>query len=246
MMKMLQQDWGMTNSLAEKFYKYLPKVFVELLGQGGDIYTSKQALDSLIRKEDKFDPYVVMTVPGLPSLCKDPEARAHLENIAGQGFSPVEDVKTDRGTRMIAKENVGGAINKEATTFGLPEIFIDTDRKWAVIPSTYHMCMMIVESHENTPLPSTGKSESEPVWVRQLREDGAGGFELVGNAFQIDPAPTNVGYLEKAIGREEKLTIPASRIDIYLQQDGAWSKQDEEAPVERGASKSDCYGFLLP
>ena len=32
MMKMLQQDWGMTNSLAEKFYKYFGKVFVELLG----------------------------------------------------------------------------------------------------------------------------------------------------------------------------------------------------------------------
>ena len=110
MMKMLQQDRGIANSLAERFYKYF----------GGDIYTTKQASDSLIMKEDKFDPYVVMTVPGLPLLCKDPEARAHLENIARQGFSPVGDVKTDRGARMIAKENVGGVINKEATALGLP------------------------------------------------------------------------------------------------------------------------------
>ena len=147
MMKMLQEEWGMTKSLAEKFCEYF----------GGDIYTTKQALDSLIEKKDKFDPYAVMNVPGLPSLCEDPKARAHLENIARQGFSLVKNVKTDRGARMIAEENVGGVINREATTFGLPEIFTGTDRKWAVIPSTYHMRMMIVHELENTPLPSSGR-----------------------------------------------------------------------------------------
>ena len=147
MLKMLQEDWGMTKSLAKKFYEYF----------GGDIYTTKQALESLIKKEDKFDPYVVMTVPGLISLCEDPEARAHLENIARRGFSLVKNVETDTGTRMIAEKNVGGVINKKATTIGLPEIFTDTDRKWAVIPSTYHMRMMIVHELENTPLPSSGR-----------------------------------------------------------------------------------------
>ena len=147
MLKMLQEEWGMAESLAEKFYEYF----------GGDIYTTKQALDSLIEKKDNFDPYAVMTVPGLPSLCEDPEARAHLENIARQGFSLVRNVKTDRAARMIAEENVGGVINKKATTFGLPEIFTSTDRKWAVIPSTYHMRMMIVHELENTPLPSSGR-----------------------------------------------------------------------------------------
>ena len=141
MMKMLQEEWGMTNSLAEKFYEYF----------GGDIYTTKQALDSLIEKKDKFDPYAVMNVPGLPSLCKDPQPRAHLENIARQGFSLVEDVYNDRGARMIAEKNVGGVINKEATTFGLPEIFTGTVEEWAVIPSTYHMRMKIAYKLENTP-----------------------------------------------------------------------------------------------
>ena len=140
MLKMLQEEWGMAESLAEKFYF------------GGDIYTTKQAFDSLIEKEDNFDPYAVMIVPGLPSLCKDPEARAHLENIARQGFYLVGDVETDRAARMIAEKNVGGVINKKATTFGLPEIFTGTDCKWAVIPSTYHMRMMIVHELENTPL----------------------------------------------------------------------------------------------
>lgn len=147
MLKMLQEEWGMAESLAEKFYKYF----------GGDIYATKQALDSLIEKEGNFDPYAVMIVPGLPSLCKDPEARAHLENIARQGFSLVGDVETDRAARMIAEKNVGGVINKKATTFGLPEIFTGTDCKWAVIPSTYHMRMMIVHELENTPLPSSGQ-----------------------------------------------------------------------------------------
>ena len=151
MMKMLQEEWGMTKSLAEKFYEYF----------GGDIYTTKQALDSLMQKKDKFDPYAVMNVPGLPSLCKDPEARAHLENIARQGFSLVEDVKTDRAARMIAEENVGGVINKEATTFGLPEIFTGTVEEWAVIPSTYHMRMKIAYKLKNTPSPSSGQGGGE-------------------------------------------------------------------------------------
>ena len=151
MMKMLQEEWGMTKSLAEKSYEYF----------GGDIYTTKQALDSLIQKKDKFDPYAVMNVPGLPSLCKDPEARAHLENIARQGFSLVEDVKTDRAARMIAEENVGGVINKEATTFGLPEIFTGTVEEWAVIPSTYHMRMKIAYKLKNTPSPSSGQGGGE-------------------------------------------------------------------------------------
>ena len=158
MMKMLQEEC-MTNSLAEKFYEYF----------GGDIYTTKQALDSLIKKKDKFDPYAVMNVPGLPSLCKDPEARAHLENIARQGFSLVEDVKTDRAARMIAEENVGGVINKEATTFGLSEIFTGTVEEWAVIPSTYHMRMKIAYKLKNIPLPSSGRGGG---WVgRCLKRD---------------------------------------------------------------------------
>ena len=147
MMKMLQEEWGMTKSLAEKFYEYF----------GGDIYTTKQVLDSPIEKEDNFDPYAVMTVPGLPSLCEDPEARAHLENIARQGFSLVKNVETDRAARMIAEKNVGGVINKKATTFGLPEIFTGTVEEWAAIPSTYHMRMKIVHELEDTPLPSSGR-----------------------------------------------------------------------------------------
>ena len=147
MMKMLQEEWGMTKSLAEKFNEYF----------GGDIYTTNKALNSLIRTKDNFDPYAVMIVPGLISLCEDPEARAHLENIARRGFSLVKNVETDTGARMIAEKNVGGVISKEATTFGLPKIFTDTDRKWAVIPSTHHMRMKIAYELENTPLPSSGQ-----------------------------------------------------------------------------------------
>ena len=135
MLKMLQEEWGMAESLAEKFYKYF----------GGDIYTTGQALDSLIRKEDEFDPYAVMVFTGLPSCVTDPEARAHLENIAKQGFSLLQNVEVDNGARLIAEKNVGAVINKDAITFGLPEIFIGTDRKWAVIPSSYHMCLKIIK-----------------------------------------------------------------------------------------------------
>ena len=84
---------------------------------------------------------------------KDPEARAHLENIAEQGFSLVEDVKTDAGARMIAKKNVGGVIDSGAITFGLPNIFTGTGYKYAVISSSNDMRWLAARTLENTPLP---------------------------------------------------------------------------------------------
>ncbi len=111
------------------------------------------------------------------------------------------------------------------------------------------------QAQENQSPNRYGCANSERSWRTHTGEDGAGGFELggnafqidpaptrtgmgaptpklahpygfelVGNAFQIDPAPTNLGHFEKASGREEKLTIPASRIDIYLQQDGTGAR----------------------
>ena len=147
MIKMLQDDWGMDADLAEMFYNYF----------GGDIYTTKQALESLIRKKDTFDPFAVVRCPGLPSCVEDAAARAHLENIAKQGFSLVKNVETDEGAKMIAEKNVGGVIDKDAITFGLPPIFTGTDKEWAVIPSSYHMKLLIARKLQQIPLPTSGR-----------------------------------------------------------------------------------------
>ncbi|CAJ1355732.1 unnamed protein product [Effrenium voratum] len=159
MLKMLQHDWGMDENLAKIFYTYF----------GGDIYTTKQALDSLVEKKDNFNPFAVVDCPGLPSCVEDPEARAHLENIAKQGFSPVRNVKTDKGVRMIAEENVGGVIKEGAITFGLPDIFTNTSCEWAVIPSSYHMRLKIADKLKNI-FPSGSAAPQRPpaVWVCQL------------------------------------------------------------------------------
>ena len=117
MLQMLTGDWGMDNGLAQVFYDYF----------GGDIFTTKLALDNLIQRKDKFNPYAVVDCPGLPSCVEDPEARAHLENVAKDGFSFVKNVETDAGARLIAEKNVGGVIRNGAVTFGLPDIFKGTD-----------------------------------------------------------------------------------------------------------------------
>eukprot|EP00913_Durusdinium_trenchii_P034756 g32513.t1 len=128
MLKMLQ-DWGMDVDLAEKFYAYF----------GGDIFTTKQALDMLIDQKEAFDPFAVIQCPGLGSCVKDPKARTHLELMAKQGFSLVEDVKADEGARLIEQANVGVLIAKGAIKFNLPAIFADTGHQWAVVPPSYHM-----------------------------------------------------------------------------------------------------------
>ena len=146
MLQMLKLDWGMDDDLAEVFYDYF----------GGDIYASKLALDNLVQQKEKFEPDAVMRCPGLPSCVKDPEARAHLENIAKQGFSFVEDVETDAGARLIAEKNVGGVIDRGAITFGLPDIFTGTGYKWALIPSSNHMKWKVARELESVPLPTSG------------------------------------------------------------------------------------------
>ncbi|CAK9041351.1 unnamed protein product [Durusdinium trenchii] len=47
------------------------------------------------------------------------------------------------------------------------------------------------------PLPIRGTTATltKAVWVRQLQKDDNGGFKFVSNAFQIDPAPSNIVHL---------------------------------------------------
>ncbi|CAK9089523.1 unnamed protein product [Durusdinium trenchii] len=68
-----------------------------------------------------------------------------------------------------------------------------------------------------------------------------GGFELVGNAFKITGAVGDIDDLKKAIKTENAATVQcdAFQIDIFSQQeDDNWSKEDEEASIKRGVSKS--------
>ncbi|CAK9075232.1 unnamed protein product [Durusdinium trenchii] len=232
MIKMLQDDWGMDADLAEMFYNYF----------GGDIYTTKQALESLIRKKDTFDPFAVVRCPGLPSCVENAAARAHLENIAKQGFSLVKNVETDEGAKMIAEKNVGGVIDKDAITFGLPPIFTGTDRKWAVIPSSYHMKLLIAHELQNIPLPTSGR------WYWYCTTSCLGETNPQGLQRSAFNDCVNTFCFSKALKAEKpnKVKCDADEIDIFSQQDGSWIREDEEASVNRGTSKTDCYGFTLP
>eukprot|EP00434_Breviolum_minutum_P045838 symbB.v1.2.041187.t1/scaffold7906.1/size8772/1 len=107
---------------------------------------------------------------------------------------------------------------------------------------------VIVHELDNTPLPSAGKStEPKPVWVRELRKDGSR-LELVGNAFQVkEKELQTIDDLKKAIEREEELTIPASRIDIYRQEeDGSWKEQSKMSGKLHHNDEDSLYGYFLP
>ena len=58
-------------------------------------------------------------------------------------------------------------------------------------------------------------------------------------------------YLKEAIQKKKKkpirVTCDADEIDMYSQkEDGDWVPEDEETEVDRGKTKADCYGFVLP
>ena len=147
MLKMLKDDWGMDKDLAEMFYNYF----------GGDIYTTKQALESLVEKKDNFDPFAVMQCPGLPSCLENAWARAHSREHRQARLLFGEECGDRRRCKMIAEKNLGGVINKDANTFGWPTIFTGTNKKWAVIPSSYHMKLLIAHELQNIPLPTSGR-----------------------------------------------------------------------------------------
>ncbi|CAK9091312.1 unnamed protein product, partial [Durusdinium trenchii] len=97
--------------------------------------------------------------------------------------------------------------------------------------------------------PATG-TKTKAVWVRQLQKDGEK-VELVGNAFQVLGELANVDLLKKdqdkfkQIGNAFQVKGELANVDD-LKEDGKWIREDEEASVNRGTSKSDCYGFTIP
>ncbi|CAJ1415663.1 unnamed protein product [Effrenium voratum] len=123
-------------------------------------------------------------------------------------------------------------------------MFSNRSTTQVLIPATSYLrnCIKVyVEACE----PSSAASQpSAAVWVCQLGSPD--GEEFIGNAFQVKGVLANVDDLKEAIEKKEKLTIAASKINIYHQEDGRWVKDDEDSAVDRGKSKADCYGFTLP
>ena len=121
---------------------------------GGNILLCQQAIDKLLEQlqlgaKDSFDPFRVRGTEGLAGLAKDPLTREHLENLARQGWFPIEEGSADRetesqkGARIIAKKNFGGVINSETTTFldqGLKDdMFSNRSTTQVLIPATSYL-----------------------------------------------------------------------------------------------------------
>ena len=121
---------------------------------GGNILLCQQAIDKLLEQfelgaEDSFDPFSVRGTDGLAGLAKDPLTREHLENLARQGWSPIEEGSADgetesqKGARIIAKKNFGGVINRETTTFLdqdlKDDMFSNRSTTQVLIPATSYL-----------------------------------------------------------------------------------------------------------
>ncbi|CAJ1390372.1 unnamed protein product [Effrenium voratum] len=245
----LLTEWGLPRDVAEEFYMIF----------GGNILLCQQAIDKLLEQfergaEDSFDPFSVRGTDGLAGLAKDPLTREHLENLARQGWSPIEEGSADgetesqKGARIIAKKSFGGVINRETTTFLdqdlRDDMFSNRSTKQVLIPATIYLRNCIKVELQACEPSSAASQPSAAVWVCQLGSPD--GEEFIGNAFQVKGVLANVDDLKEAIEKKEKLTIAASKINIHHQEDGRWVKDDEDSAVDRGKSKADCYRFTLP
>ncbi|CAK9071420.1 unnamed protein product [Durusdinium trenchii] len=96
---------------------------------------------------------------------------------------------------------------------------------------------------------ATSPTQTKAVWVRQLQKDDSGGFEFVSNAFQIDPAPSNIDYLKRAIQTKNPATVQcdAFQIDMFSQQeDGNWSKEEKMSASLCDTCEDSPYGYIVP
>lgn len=130
----------MSQGLAELCFHYF----------GGHIDLCCRGVEKLREFGEDFDPLALLKVPGLPTCAADPAARGHLRNLAQQGWSPVYNIKTDKGAQLIAEENVGGVAPRDAIAFGLPKTLREGKHKYALLPSGTLMRWMIGEELESS------------------------------------------------------------------------------------------------
>jgi len=91
----------------------------------------------------------------------------------------------------------------------------------------------------------TPATPSKTVWVCLLKKDGAR-FKPIGKPFKVKGELQDVDDLKKAIVVEEKLSIAASKVNVYTQQDGKWVLEDKMSASLRETDESDCYGYTVP
>ena len=125
MLSLMVNRWNMSADLAEEFFTYF----------GGNIDLCCRGVEQLQRFGEDFDPFVAQKCIGLPTCAGDPDAKKHLQNLTKQGWSPVYDIKEDRGAKLIAEENVAGIVPKDAKAFHLPEGIWEGEHENVLVPS---------------------------------------------------------------------------------------------------------------
>ena len=157
MLSLLVNRWNMSADLAEEFFTYF----------GGNIDLCCRGVEQLRRFGEGFDPFVAQKCIGLPTCAGDPDAKKHLQNLTKQGWSPVYDIKEDRGAKLIAEEDVGGIVPKDAKAFDLPEGIWEGEHKNALVPSGTLMRWKIARELER--VDSVGARNLDALLVEQTQ-----------------------------------------------------------------------------
>lgn len=108
MIDLLVNTWGMNQDLSQEFFRYF----------GGHIHQSFKAVLQILADGQSFNPLSLLDCPGLASCLENPDSRAHLEQIVLQGFSPVKNIKSDKGAELIVEMDIGGIIREGTQTVG--------------------------------------------------------------------------------------------------------------------------------
>ena len=155
MLSLMVNRWNMSADLAGEFFTYF----------GGHIDLCSRGVEQLRRFGEDFDPFAVHKCIGLPTCAGDPDAKKHLQNLTKQGWSPVYDIKEDRGAKLIAEENVGGIVPKDAKAFDLPEGIWEGEHENALVPSGTLMRWKIARELER--VDSVGARNLDALLVEQ-------------------------------------------------------------------------------
>jgi hypothetical protein len=158
MLELMVNRWNMSEAIAEAFFTYC----------GGDVDLFCRGVEQLQTFGEDFDPFVLLKCTGLPSCAADPDAKKHLQNMAKQGWSPVYDIRADKAAELVATENVGGIVPKDAKAFDLPEGIWEGEHAHALMPSGTLMRWMIARELERVDSMGAGNLDALSVEQKQL------------------------------------------------------------------------------
>ncbi|CAK8996062.1 unnamed protein product [Durusdinium trenchii] len=170
-------------------------VFDNGVEEDEDFHKSRTEWISLLKAAHESGHHLIVVTQSEALAMKIGSLNGERSRVSAEQEAPEEY----RWAKEQAREYLGYLL--EGRTIPPEAVGVEKFLSSCSIPDAYGGWKPIAMSNyldfNETPvaLRATSPTQNRAVWVRQLQQDDNGGFKFVSNAFQIDPAPSNIVHL---------------------------------------------------